>query len=367
MLRIQKFLQFITIALISFIVVTACQSPTPVTQTLSTSANCKIIEHDIGETEICDQPQKIAVLGPYALDLTLSLGMQPAGYAEFSKENLGETVESIPFLGDRVTTQPVGLGLRNSPSLEALVKLKPDLIIGEHFHESFYSQFSQIAPTVLFSGQEDHWKQSLVKLAKGFNQEEKAQEILDNYQQRIVQIKEEYTEVIAANSNVLMMYGSELPKNIRLETEDTFAGHILEDLGFDMVYPTDAVSPYDDAPISFEMLPSLAADLIFVTVTDHLRDDALAYIENFWKTNPITKEIPATKNEQVYFIDYYIWGSNIRGAIASDLLLDELEQILLTLQSRRQQRFNTEEEDQNGKKPPMLSQITEAKNGNQLP
>lgn len=275
MFSVQKLIRFIVIASLSFILVTACQNKTPTTQVSSTPSDCTLVEHEVEETEICGQPQTIAVLGPYALDLTLSLGMQPAGYAGFSKEDIGEPVKSIPFLGDRVTTQPVSLGLRNSPSLEALVELKPDLIIGEHFHESFYSQFSQIAPTVLFSGQEDDWKRSLVSLAKGFDEEEKAQDILDNYQQRITQIKAEYAEVIAANPDVLMMYGSELPQNIRLETEDTFAGHILEDLGFNMVYPADAVSSYDDAPIAFETLPNLEADLIFVTVTDHLRDDAL--------------------------------------------------------------------------------------------
>jgi ABC-type Fe3+-hydroxamate transport system substrate-binding protein len=89
----------------------------------------------MGETQVCGQPQKIVALSPHLLDLLLSLDHQPAGYAEVFPFHKGKYFDNpsqqIPYLGDRVTSQPINLGNRNEPSLERLIKLKPDLILGE--------------------------------------------------------------------------------------------------------------------------------------------------------------------------------------------------------------------------------------------
>jgi len=45
----------------------------------SLTSDCRVIEHDLGETEVCGQPQKVVTINTYALDLLLSLGVQPAG------------------------------------------------------------------------------------------------------------------------------------------------------------------------------------------------------------------------------------------------------------------------------------------------
>ena len=43
------------------------------------STDCRIIQHAMGETEICDQPQSLVVLGPNLLEQVLALGAQPIG------------------------------------------------------------------------------------------------------------------------------------------------------------------------------------------------------------------------------------------------------------------------------------------------
>ncbi|NEQ86363.1 MAG: ABC transporter substrate-binding protein, partial [Moorea sp. SIO2I5] len=49
--------------------------------TQSPTSDCRTVAHDLGETQICGQPQKVVALSAYNLDLLLSLNMQPAGYA----------------------------------------------------------------------------------------------------------------------------------------------------------------------------------------------------------------------------------------------------------------------------------------------
>lgn len=102
------------------VAVAACRGPqTGVPPPNPTAAeHCRTINHDVGSTRVCGQPQRIAVLAPHMLDILLSLGLQPAGYAEFTTSGIGEPTRHIPVLGPFVTSTPINLGLRNTPSLE---------------------------------------------------------------------------------------------------------------------------------------------------------------------------------------------------------------------------------------------------------
>ena len=292
--------------------------------------NCHIVEHLADETEICGIPEKIAVLGPHMLDILLSLGIQPAGYAEFSAEGVGRPMSEIPVLGSRVTTEPTSLGLRNSPSLEAIVQLKPDLILGEDFLEQ-YSNLSAIAPTLMFSGQEDHWKQSIPKIARVFDQEERAQEIINLHNQKVARLRDELTTVAATYPRVLHFATSQLPGSMDLRTGCSFSGILLQELGFEVAIPKNQTIQITDNPISLEVLPQLETDIVIVIVTDHLHDDAVEQAKRFWQENPIMQSIAANKGNRVYFVDYYTWGSNMRGPIAADMILDDIRQLFLPL------------------------------------
>jgi iron complex transport system substrate-binding protein len=153
-----RHLKLLLISICSLILVVACNSSTPQLNTNQTPtsrpSDCRVINHDGGETEICGQPQKIVAFGPPILDIFLSLGVQAAGYSEvdfLNKKVFDNPSEQIPYLGHLVTNQPVNLGDRNNPSLETFVQLQPDLIIGEAYHiKEKYELFSSIAPTAFF-------------------------------------------------------------------------------------------------------------------------------------------------------------------------------------------------------------------------
>jgi len=61
----------------------------PFVQASDTNPSCKIVNHVWGANELCKQPQRIIALDPHALDLLLSLGIQPIGYAEDSHAVVG--------------------------------------------------------------------------------------------------------------------------------------------------------------------------------------------------------------------------------------------------------------------------------------
>ena len=135
------------------------------------SDNCRTIEHDSGQTKICDRPEDIATLGLHSLDLLLSLDREPAGVVTpqpVETDRVEQPEFAIPTLGERLASQPVALGSFATPaSLEALVQLKPDAIVGEA-HRLPSPLLSQIAPVLPLARRSDtgNWRENLRLSAK---------------------------------------------------------------------------------------------------------------------------------------------------------------------------------------------------------
>ncbi|NJK53790.1 MAG: ABC transporter substrate-binding protein [Leptolyngbyaceae cyanobacterium SU_3_3] len=83
------------------------------------------------------------------------------------------------------------LGDLSQPSLEKILRLKPDLILAMDFHyEKIYQQLSWIAPTVLVDHQKNNsFKQNLQYIAQIFDKEAEADQILLQYQARIEELR----------------------------------------------------------------------------------------------------------------------------------------------------------------------------------
>lgn len=108
------------------------------------------MEHGAGTTCVPNHPQRIVALDSISLEHLLSLGIRPIG-ATFSGQLDAHLQQDLIGIEN--------IGSAGEPNLEKIVALQPDLIIGEKFYQTIYSQSSQISPTILYgfehSGQ---WK-----------------------------------------------------------------------------------------------------------------------------------------------------------------------------------------------------------------
>ena len=349
--------RFNLLGLLLICLITGCQRPTSNSSSISASnlpskGDCQVIEHDFGETNICDTPKKIAVLGPYVLDSVLTLGVQPSGYAEiyqFQRGDFNNPSEQIPYLGDRVTTYPVNLGRSAQPSLEAIAKLKPDLIIGGVVgNKDEYRLLSKIAPTILVNDSPtDDWRDSILILAKALKREQEAQDAINRYQQQIEATKIQLAPVVSEVPKVLVISG-DLKQFITLANEHSFSGRLLTDLGFEVVAPKELKDTKRLSKISLEILPNLDADQIIIqginlnakdffiqklglpieNLQEKLTDFQLTKVKQEWKQNAITKRMKANQEGRVYFTTYYLW-KGLRGPIGTQLILNDLRQMLL--------------------------------------
>lgn len=302
------------------------------------STDCQMIEHDVGKTAICKQPQKIAALNPYILDIMLSLKVQPVAYAEIRALNLQKfdnPSEQIPYLGSRVTTQLVNLGDRKNPSLEKLTLLKPDLILGEAWggNVGSYNLLTKISPTMLFDDTKGGWQRSIYPIAKALHQEANVQLVLTAYQQQIITARKELAPVLRTHPRVLIVNSSNLSSTISIPHVDNTTNKLLKAVGFELLPPNNIQSS-SFSRISIETLPQLDPDIIIVQTfqpENHYNHPqlSLTQIQRQWNQTPVLQRMRASQEHHVYFVDAALWGSSIRGPIADEIILKQLPKLLL--------------------------------------
>ncbi len=305
---------------------------------------CQTIQHKLGETRVCGQPQKVVVLGPNMLEILLALQVQPAGYADHFQFHLGDfdnPSRQIPYLGSRVSSQPINIGVDGEPSIERLVKLKPDLILGNVAgNKDDYAFLSRIAPTLLFeSFKAGEWQQSIQVIAKALGRTEQTQEVIEAYNQRLAATRKELAPFVAAHPKVLMLVSEKLNQNLNLATETDPCNRLVKELGFQTVSLPGQEQGFPIQKISLEILPQLDSDLIVVQGYNRSKIDKLADpkdidnhqlrdVKQQWNNNAIAKSLRASIEGRVYFIPAYVCHG-FPGPIGAEFILDQLRQQLL--------------------------------------
>lgn len=346
-----NWLKRLLLIVLTFALVAACQDPSsrhlPVSQNQTNlpdgTASCRVVLHELGKTEICGQPQRVAALSPHILDSILALGVQPVAYAEATVLNL-ETFDNpkaqIPFLGEYVTTQPVNVGDRKNPSIEKLALIQPDLILSESWlNQGQYQLLNQIAPTALVNdsnGNEQRWFYSIEPIAQALGREQAVKQLVTTYEQQLAATRSQLQPVIATYPKVLILAVNTSLNDVVIAADST-AGLLLEELGFDLVFPESAsLGEQRWLPTSVEVLPNLDADIVLVIGWDASElYNPSEKLKNKWNQNPILKTISDAKADRIFFVDYQLWGSVTRGPITDQLILKKLPEMLLPLLSNR--------------------------------
>lgn len=264
----------------------------------------------------------------------LALGVQPAAYAEsidLEIQTYNNPQEQIPYLGQWVTTQPIGIGDRKSPSLERLTMIQPDLIIGEYFNnKDEYSFLAQIAPTVLFSDSHranelQSWQQDIQGIAKALGKQAQAEELLKAFDLPIAQARTALQPVLQKYPRVFLI-SSNLTTHVYSQPESTTA-RLLKEIGFEIVQPEETKG---DREISQEILSQIKTDLIIVlSYSDDSFDNWEDKVRKKWAQNPLLNSMLVSQKGRVYFVNHYLWGSHTRGPLTDQLILEALPDLLL--------------------------------------
>lgn len=333
------------------VAIAACRStvnPHPAEHTRSSSSSsqsCRTIKHQSGVTKICGQPQNIVALGPFVLEPLLALEVQATAFADHVTLHQGpydNPDQQILYLGKYVTNQPVNLGIAGQPSIEALLKLQPDLILGTQFNNADeYEILSKIAPTVLLKW--DDVETNLTTIAKTVGYPEKAQQLLAEMDQRIINSRDRFSSFVTEHPNVLLLSTDSQLKSIHIgDSAHGLCASLLTDLGLNLVSLKGVAEnqPGAPVPVSLEAITQVNDEAEAIVLlgsnhdselqtTDNLENRQLIELKQTWEQNEIAQSLDASKAGRVYFIPAYLC-LGLPGPIGTELYLEELKEQLLT-------------------------------------
>lgn len=280
------------------------------------------IKHAMGTTEIKGKPKRVVTLYQGATDVSVALGVKPVGAVESWTQQ-----PKYDYIKDDLKDTKI-VGQEPSPNLEEISKLKPDLIIGSKVrNEKQYEQLSKIAPTITHDTVYK-FQDTTKMMGKALGKEEKADELLKNYDDKVAQFKKDakakYGDQWPMSASVINFR----PDHARIYASG-YAGDILHDLGFKR--PEGQQKQVDKGKdiiqlTSKESIPLMDADHIFMFKSDKSAKDVelTKKTEKEWTSSNQWKNLNAVKNDKVSKnVDEITW--NMAGGYTSSLkLIDDL-------------------------------------------
>lgn len=283
-------------------------NPNPNLNSDNLTPDIRVVQHAMGETKVPLHPQKVVVLG--GLDNVLALGVKPIAATTLSENK-------FPKYLDNLTGEIEKIGTNGQPNLEKILYLKPDLILGLYWDADLYQQLSQIAPTVL-AGEDIDWKQWFIKFAEALDQTQKAEILLQEYDQRIKKLRQEMGENLANTQVSLVNFWANFT---RIYMNNSFGGSILKEVGISR--PAYQEKDKNHENISLELIPQIEGDVIFLILGGHNESRLKQFINH-----PLWSRLQAVQQNRVYPVTNDTWIA-AWGIIGANHVLDDLFKYLV--------------------------------------
>lgn len=271
----------------------------------------RTIRHAMGETTLEEKPVRVVTLDTGELDAMAELGIKPVGAVDYGADGLPKYFDQSEIQGVEV------VGTIQEPNLEAIARLKPDLILSSKLrHEKIYPQLSQIAPTVFAERPGVTWKQNFTLYSQAVGAEDEADETVDRYDQRVAALNETLPAKRPEVSVVRVMADGQ----VRLYQRANFLGVLLTDLGFPRPEPQNV----DDfaVEVGLEQLDQADGDLIIYAVFDATKNTNGQAVTG----SALWQQLKAVKTGEVHTVDDQTWIGGIGYHAAFDVM-DQLEGI----------------------------------------
>lgn len=275
------------------------------------------VEHAMGSTTIKDTPKKVVILTNEGTEALLALGIKPVGAVQ---SWTGEPW--YPHIADEMTDVQV-VGTELEVNIEAIAALKPDLIIGNKVRqEKVYEQLSAIAPTVFAETLQGNWQENFKLYEKSLNKVEEGQKVIDEYNQRIADIKSDLGDQVNKKISMVRFVAGD----VRIYHKDSFSGVILDQLGFARP-ESQNVDDFAETNVTKERIPAMDGDALFY-FTYETGDGEASNLEKEWINDPLFQNLKVAKEGKIKKVDDIIWNT-AGGVKAANLLLDDIENFFL--------------------------------------
>ncbi|CAN5689192.1 hypothetical protein BH24CHL1_BH24CHL1_00610 [soil metagenome] len=285
----------------------------------ATDAAARTIEHALGSTEVSGTPARVVALEWPYVEALLAIGVQPVGVADV--EGYTRLVNTEPSLSDDVTD----VGTRAEPSLESIIALEPDLIIGVQFrHEALYDTLSDIAPTVMFNPyaedgeQLQRMEETVLAIADAVNKPDAGVAALEVLHDKIDSAAEqlEASDVTGAPFVLSQTLIGDTAQ-IRLFHENATAVQILEAIGLENVWEA-GVEDLGFSTVGLEVLPGVEQANFFYVPSEDIT--AVSF-----EGNPVWDGLAFVEEDRTYNLaGAWLLAGPLSGQVFIDLAVEAL-------------------------------------------
>ncbi|MEI2468595.1 siderophore ABC transporter substrate-binding protein [Peribacillus frigoritolerans] len=269
------------------------------------------VKHQLGETKVKTNPEKVVVFDMGALDTLDKLNVEVAAVPH---DGLPKYLSKY-----KGTTENAG-GLKE-PDFEKINEIAPDLILISGRQSEAYKELSKIAPTV-FVGVDttkymESFEENVTLLGKIFDKEDEAAKELASVKENINALKEKAPTdknglIVLASGGKVSAYGP-----------DSRFGIIHDVFGVPAVDDKLEVSTHGQS-ISFEYIAEKNPDYLFVVDRDAVAGDGAAAKETI--ENDIVKNTKAFKEGNIIYLDPNYWYLSGGGLESVDAMVKEVSE-----------------------------------------
>ncbi|MCM2605119.1 iron-siderophore ABC transporter substrate-binding protein [Rossellomorea marisflavi] len=278
------------------------------------------VEHAMGTATVKGTPKRVVILTNEGTEALLALGVKPVGAVQSWTgdpwyDHIADDMKDVEVVGTE-----------SELNLEAIVKLKPDLIIGNKMRqEEQYNQLKEIAPTVMAETLRGNWKENFELYSKAVNKEEEGKKVIADYDQRVEDLKGELGDQLKKEVSMVRFISGD----VRIYHKDSFSGVILDQLGFARP-ESQEVDDLAEQGVTKERIPAMDGDVLFYFTYETGDGEANKLAED-WLNDPLFKNLKVSKEDQVYEVNDAIWNT-AGGVLAANKMLDDIEKIFLDKQ-----------------------------------
>lgn len=256
------------------------------------------VTHQLGETVVPVNPEKVIVFDFGALDSLDRLGVEVAGVAKSGT--------LPPYLEKYGDSKYANIGSLKEPDFEKIAEIDPDLILISGRQSDFYEELSKLGPTVFIGVDNANYIESFEKnatiLGQIFQKEAEVEAELKAVEEEISSLN---AAASASGKNALIVLTNE--GSISAYGPKSRFGIIHDVFGFKAVDENIEVSTHG-MQVSFEYIVEKDPDILFVidrgVVVTTGADSAPA---TGLLDNELIKNTKAYKNNSIIYLDPNYW------------------------------------------------------------
>lgn len=269
----------------------------------------RTVETARGPVTLDAQPRRIVSTSVTLTGSLLALDAPLIGTGAQPKSTVTDDRGLFTQWSDVATERDVEVLYQGPPNAEKIMAAAPDLIVvstsGADSAAQQVETLSKIAPTLLFDYSDKSWQDLTTQLAVAVGKEDRAQELLAEFDAKVDQAKSTIAPALQAGAAPVNILTYNSPEDSKIFTAESAQGRLATRLGLTLAeLPADvagegaAAGRSDIVSVNMENLPrTLTGATTFVVNAQQPGADKL-------KADPTLAAAPSVQRGAVYPLDY---------------------------------------------------------------